>query len=314
MLKILIAEPTHEILQKRLSDAGFFCSYKPKLSFSELEKIIPDYNGLVIRSKFKIDKDFIDTAKKLKFIARAGAGMENIDTIYAESKGIKCINSPEGNRDSVGEHAVGMLLILFHKIKIADSEIRKGIWNRQNIGTEIQGKTIGILGYGNMGSAFAQRLKGFDCKVIAYDKYKTHFSNEYVNEVDLKTFFKESDILSIHVPLTKETRFMINDDFIKRFTKPIGIINTARGKVLKTDDLVKNMKSGKVYGACLDVLEYEKTSFENIFAGKNSPALQYLINSKNVILTPHIAGSSDASYQKIAEVLAEKIILFFPGE
>ena len=308
MLKILIAEPVHEILQKKLSNAGFLCSYMPKLSFSELKKIIPGYNGLVIRSKFKISKSFIDKTENLRFIARAGAGMENIDTTYAEKKGINCINSPEGNRDSVGEHALGMVLTLMHKIKISDTEIRKGIWNRQNIGTEIQGKTIGIIGYGNMGSAFAQRLKGFSVNVIAYDKYKFGFTDDFVKEVTLEKLFNETDILSIHVPLTKETEFMINNDFINHFKKSIYIINTARGKILKTDDLVKNLKTGKVTGAALDVLEYEKTSFEDIFSGKNSPTLQYLLNSGNVILTPHIAGSSDASYKKIAKILAEKII------
>ncbi|MCF6184348.1 MAG: NAD(P)-binding domain-containing protein [Bacteroidales bacterium] len=308
MFKILTAEPTHKILQESLENAEFICEYLPKLSFTELKSIIPEYDGLVIRSKFKIDKDFIDTAKKLKFIARAGAGMENIDTGYAESKGIKCINSPEGNRDSVGEHALGMLLTLFHKINIADKEIRRGIWNRQYIGTEIQGKTIGIIGYGNMGSAFAQKLKGFSVNVIAYDKYKTGFSDDFVKEVSLKTLFSKTDIFSIHIPLTDETHFLINNEFLKKFQKPIYIINTARGKVLKTDDLVKNMKSGKILGACLDVSEYEKTSFTDIFAGKNSASLQYLINSDKVIMTPHIAGSSENSYKKIAGVLAEKII------
>ncbi|NOZ35567.1 MAG: hypothetical protein GXO80_09760 [Chlorobi bacterium] len=308
MFKILTAEPTHKILQKKLENAGFICEYLPKLSFTELKSIIPEYDGLVIRSKFKIDRDFINTAKKIKFIARAGAGTENIDTGYAESKNIKCLNSPEGNRDSVGEHALGMLLTLFHKINIADKEVRSGIWNRKNIGTELQGKTVGILGYGNMGSAFAQRLKGFSVKIIAYDKYKNNFSNDFVSEVTLETLFKETDILSIHVPLTEETLFMINDKFINKFKKTMYIINTARGKVLKTDDLVKNLKTGKVTGAALDVLEYEKTSFSDIFAGQNSPVLQYLLSSENVILTPHIAGSSDASYQKIAEILADKII------
>jgi len=311
MIKILIAEPVHEILQKTLSEAGFLCSYMPKLSFSELEELISEYNGLVIRSKFKINKSFINKAENLKFIARAGAGMENIDTDYAESKGIKCINSPEGNRDSVGEHTLGMLLTLMHKIKISDAEIRKGIWNRQNIGTEIQGKTIGIIGYGNMGSAFAQRLKGFSVNVIAYDKYKVGFSDNYVKEVTLEKLFEETDILSIHVPLTEETEFMVNDKLINQFKKTIYIINTARGKVLKTDDLVKNLKTKKVTGAALDVLEYEKTSFEDIFSGKNSPTLQYLLNSDNVILTPHIAGSSDTSYRKISQISAEKIIAEF---
>lgn len=309
MFKILIAEPTHNKLQKKIENAGFFCDYKPELSFSELENIIPNYEGLVIRSKFKIEKSFIDIAKQLKFIARAGSGMENIDINYAEKKGIICINSPEGNRDSVGEHTLGMLLSLLHKINIANNEVKKGEWNRKaNTGTELQGKTVGILGYGNMGSAFAQRLQGFDINVIAYDKYKTHYSDNTVKEVDLKTFFEETDILSIHVPLTEETKFMINWEYINKFKKNICILNTARGKVLKTSDLVANLKSKKVIGATLDVLEYEKTHFESIVSNQDSDDLNYLIQANNIILTPHVAGSSDASYRKIAEVLAEKII------
>jgi len=309
MLKILIAEPTHKNLQKKLEQTGFICEYKPELNFKELKKLIPNYQGLVIRSKFKIDKDFIDKTNNLRFIARAGAGMENIDTEYATSKNILCINSPEGNRDSVGEHALGMLLSLFHKINIANNEVKNGIWNREsNVGIEIQGKTIGILGYGNMGSAFAKRLKGFDAKVIAYDKYKTNFSDDFVKEVTEQEYFKETEILSIHVPLTDETLFLVNDNYIKKFNKLKYIINTARGKIIKTDDLVKNLKAGKIKGACLDVLEYEKHSFKDIFNGANSPTLQYLINSNNVILTPHVAGSSDASYRKIANTMAKKII------
>ena len=308
MFKVLIAEPTHEILHKKLSDAGFVCDYKPELSFSQLEKLIHKYNGLVIRSKFKIDRLFTDKAVKLKFIARAGAGTENIDISYAENKGIKCFNSPEGNRDSVAEHALGMLLTLLHKIKIADTEIRNGIWNRKNTGSELQGKTVGIIGYGNTGSAFARRLSGFSVRTIAYDKYKHNFSNEFAEEVSPEVLFAETDILSLHVPLTEETAFMVNNSFTEKFSKPFYIINTSRGKVLKTDDLVKNLKKGKILGACLDVLEYEKASFTDIFAGKNSSSLNYLVNSDKVILTPHIAGSSDASYKKIAEVLADKII------
>lgn len=309
MLKVLIAEPTHQNLLTNLEKVGFLCDYKPELTFSELQNIIPEYEGLVIRSKFKINKVFIDKAVSLKFIARAGAGMENVDTEYAESKKIICFKSPEGNKDSVGEHALGMLLSLFHKLNIANAEVKTGIWNRQtNIGTEIQGKTIGILGYGNMGSAFAQRLKGFNTEVIAFDKYKTNYSDHYVKEVTEEEYFDKTDILSIHVPLTDETLFMINEAYINKFKKPIYIINTARGKILKTDDLVKSLKKSKVIGAALDVLEYEKNSFTDIFSGKDSPTLNYLINSENVILTPHVAGSSDASYRKIAEVLAEKII------
>ncbi len=309
MLKILIAEPTHQNLLTNLEKAGFLCDYKLELTFSELQDIIPEYEGLVIRSKFKINKDFIDKAISLKFIARAGAGMENVDTEYAEGKKVICFNSPEGNKDSVGEHALGMLLSLFHKLNIANTEVKNGIWNRQtNIGTEIQGKTISILGYGNMGSAFAQRLKGFNAEVIAYDKYKTNYSDQYIKEVTEEEYFEKTDILSIHVPLTDETLFMINEAYLDKFKKPIYIINTARGKILKTDDLVKSLKTSKVTGAALDVLEYEKSSFTDIFSGKDSPTLNYLINAENVILTPHVAGSSDASYRKIAEVLAKKII------
>ncbi len=310
-MNILIAEATHHILKDRLEQKGFNCDYKAELSVEDLQDAVSNYDGLVIRSKFKIDKTIIDAAPNLKFIARAGAGMENIDTDYAASKKITCINSPEGNRDSLGEHTVGMLLTLMHKIKIANSEIYKGIWNRKNIGTEVKEKTVGIIGYGNMGSAFAKRLKGFDCRVIAYDKYKTNFSDTYVKEVSLATLFKETDILSIHVPLTEETRYMVNEAFIKQFAKPFILINTARGKILKTDALVESLKTQKITGACLDVLEYEKTSFTDIFNGKDSPALAYLLEAENVILTPHIAGSSDASYKKIAEVLSNKIIRLF---
>jgi D-3-phosphoglycerate dehydrogenase len=308
MLKILIAEPTHPIFKEKMESAGFNCDQQTDISFVDLKRIIPEYDGLVIRSKFKIDSEFIDLAVRLKFIARAGSGMENIDVSYAESKNITCINSPEGNRDSLGEHTMGMVLCLFHQINSANAEVKKGIWNRKtNVGIELQGKTIGILGYGNMGSAFAKRLSGFDVNVIAFDKYKKMYSDQYVKEVDYETLFNQTDVFSIHLPLTDETHFLINDEFIQKFKKDIFIVNTARGKIVNTDDLVKNLISGKVKGAALDVLEYENISFENGFK-ENTPALSYLFNADNVILTPHIAGSSDASYRKIAEVMAKKII------
>jgi D-3-phosphoglycerate dehydrogenase len=311
MVNILIAEPTHSILQEKLEESGFRCVYLPQISFEKLKEIIADYEGLVIRSKFNINREFIDSASRMKFIARAGSGMENMDVEYARSKLIECINSPEGNRDSLGEHTIGMLLGVLHKINLANAEVKSGIWNRKtNIGIELQGKTVGILGYGNMGSAFAQRLSGFSTNVIAYDIYKNAYSDQYVKEVDMETFFNLTDILSIHVPLTEETLFMINDSYINSFRKDIFLINTARGKIVKTDDLVKNLDSGKVKGACLDVLEYESHSFETGFNEKN-PALSFLFNAKNVILTPHVAGSSDASYKKIAEVLADKIVSLF---
>ena len=312
MFRILIAEPTHKSLQNKLELAGFICDLNTDLSYIELINLSSEYQGLIIRSKYQIDNNLIDATKDLKFIARAGSGLENIDVNYAEKKGILCINSPEGNRDSVGEHTLGMLLSLLHKINTANNEVKKGKWNRKaNIGTELQGKTVGILGYGNMGSAFAQRLQGFDVNVIAYDKYKTQYSDNNVKETDTKTFYKETDILSIHVPLTDETKFMINNEYINNFKKNICILNTARGKVLKTSDLVSMIKSKKIIGAALDVLEYEKMHFESIILNQDSDDLNFLIQANNVILTPHVAGSSDASYRKIAEVLAEKIIKKF---
>jgi D-3-phosphoglycerate dehydrogenase len=312
MLKVLIAEPTHQILKDKLAEAGCICTDHINADSSKLKELIGHYDGLVIRSKYIIDKAFIDHAKDLKFIARAGSGMENIDTDYAELKGIKCFSSPEGNRDAVGEHTLAMLLSLFHKINISDKEVKSGTWDRKaNTGIELKGRTVGILGYGNMGSAFAKRLKGFDCKVIAYDKYKSAYSDDYVEEKSEPEFFENTEILSIHVPLTEETEFMINEDYLRKFNRNIFLINTARGNILNTSDLVNNLKKGKVLGACLDVLEYEQASFENILTDKSSKDLDYLIRSDKVILSPHVAGSSDRSFEKIASVLADKIIDHF---
>jgi D-3-phosphoglycerate dehydrogenase / 2-oxoglutarate reductase len=313
MLNVLFVDSTHISLPEKLTQAGFICDYLPEINPDKIIDIIQNYDGLIIRSKIKIDKTIIDIANKLKFIGRVGAGLENIDVEYAEQKGIWCFNSPEGNRDAVGEQALGMLLTLFNNIIKSDSEVRTGKWIREgNRGIEIKGKTVGIIGYGNMGGAFAQRLKGFEAKVIAYDKYKFNYSDEFVTENSLEELFEKSDILSLHVPLTDETKFMVNDDFIKRFKKDIYIINTARGKVLKTEDLVKNMKNGKVLGAALDVLEYEQTSFESLHSDNDLPeAFQYLINNNKVVLTPHIAGWTHESNIKLSEYLADKIIAAF---
>jgi len=313
-MRVLFIDSTHPRLPEMLHNSGFEVDYNPdKITPETIKNIIPNYDGVIIRSKIRMDKSIIDKAVKLKFIGRVGAGLENIDVDYAESKGVKCFNSPEGNRDAVGEQAVGMLLTLFNNILKADPEVRNGKWIREgNRGLEIKGKTIGIIGYGNMGSAFAQRLKGFGANVIAYDKYKLDYSNEFVKEKTLNDIFRDTDILSLHVPLTDETHFMVNDDFINQFSKNIYIINTARGKVLKTDDLVKNMKSGKVLGAALDVLEYEQVSFENLHSDDQLPeAFQHLINSNKVVLTPHIAGWTHESNIKLSEFLAEKIIKAF---
>lgn len=312
-MRVLFIDSTHKRLPEKLKEAGFVVDYYVDLSKEETLSIINQYEGIIIRSKFRLEKEIIDLATSLKFIGRVGAGLENIDVDYAQEKGIKCFNSPEGNRDAVGEQAVGMLLTLFNNILKADFEVRNGKWLREeNRGLEIKGKTIGIIGYGNMGGAFAQRLKGFEANVIAYDKYKFDYSDEYVTEKSLDELFENADILSLHIPLTEETHFMVNDDFINRFKKDIYIVNTARGKVLKTDDLVKNLKSGKVRGAALDVLEYEQVSFENLHSDQKLPeSFEYLINSQNVVLTPHIAGWTHESNVKLSEFLADKIIRDF---
>jgi len=317
-MKILFVDTAHSLLTRLLSEAGYDCIDGSQLSRTELLNEIGRYEGIIIRSRIKVDEEFIDKATKLKFIGRVGAGMESIDVDYAEKKGIACINSPEGNRDAVAEHAVGMLLMLLNNLNRADKEVRQGQWIREgNRGTELMGKTIGIIGFGKMGSAFAQRIYCFGVKILAYDKYKTGFGNKFVKESNMEEIFSDAEVLSLHLPLTDETEFLINDSYINSFKKNIYLINTARGKCVKTDDLVKNLKSGKVLGACLDVNEYEHTSFEGLTPGPSptergeNAAWDYLIHSDNVILTPHIAGWSHESNEKLARVLAEKIIKAF---
>ncbi|HOV11447.1 MAG TPA: NAD(P)-dependent oxidoreductase [Bacteroidales bacterium] len=308
-MRILIASKIHPYFTEKMQQAGHECVEKILKDAAELEPEIPDYDGIVVNSRFVIGKDFIDKAKRLKFVARIGAGMESIDTEYLEVKGIRWYNSPEGNRQAVGEHALGMLLCLLNNIHIADRQVRRGQWIREeNRGTELSGKSVGIVGYGNMGGAFARCLKGFDTHVIAYDKYKFNYSDEFVCEETLDEIFEQADIVSMHVPLTVETRAMVDNRFINSFRKNIIIINTSRGKVLNTADLVTNMKSGKVIGAALDVLEYESLSFEKIGLENFPEPMQYLIHADNVILTPHIAGWTVESNRKHAEVLAEKIL------
>lgn len=313
IIRVLFIDSTHNRLPEKLIQAGFVCDYKPDINPDEIKTIISKYDGIIIRSKIKIDKTIIDLATNLKFIGRVGAGLENIDINYAKQKGIACFNSPEGNRDAVGEQALGMLLTLLNNIIKADFEVRNGKWIREgNRGTEIKGKTIGIVGYGNMGRAFAQRLRGFEANVIAYDKYKFNYTDEFAKEKTMEDLFEQTDILSFHIPLTEETQFMVNHEYLNQFKKNIYLINTARGKILKTADLVKNLKSGKVIGAALDVLEYEQTSFENLHSGHDLPeAFQYLIKNTNVVLTPHIAGWTHESNIKLSEFLADKIIESF---
>lgn len=309
-MKILFIDTCHPILIESLRDDGHDCIEAYDLSREKILEIIKDVEGIVIRSRIQLVKILLDQAINLKFIARAGAGMECIDVEFAKSKNIACLNSPEGNMDAVGEHAVGMLLSLLNNLNRADIQVRSGGWIRENNrGHELQGKTVGLIGYGNMGSAFASKLKGFDCKVLAYDKYKKNFSNDFVKESSPQQIYDDADILSIHIPLTNETEYLIDNVFISKFRKNIYFINTARGKCVRTDDLVKNIKSGKILGACLDTVEYEDLSFEK-FSTKDiaeNPSWQYLISSDKVILTPHIAGWTVESLEKIARVLYGKI-------
>ncbi len=311
-MKILHLDKNHPLLIEQLSAAGFENDenyYAPK---DAIEQIIHQYDGIVLRSRFKIDRTFLDAASNLKFIGRVGAGLENIDCEYAEQKGIKLIAAPEGNKTAVAEHALGMLLNLMNKLSYVDKEVRNGVWKREeNRGIEIEGKTVGIIGYGNMGKAFAQRLKGFNCKVICYD-IKQHMGDVNAQQVSLDYLQLHSDILSLHTPETPTTHHYINKDFINGFAKSFWLINTARGKSVCTDDLVDALKSGKIKGAGLDVLEYEKSSFENMFSDNELPdAFRYLINAENVLLSPHIAGWTIESKEKLAQIIVDKIIATF---
>ncbi|OOG63024.1 2-hydroxyacid dehydrogenase [Flavobacterium sp. A45] len=307
-IKILHIDSNNPILWEQLEQAGFINHADFTSSKQEIEAKIQDYQGIVIRSRFKIDKQFLDKATNLQFIARVGAGLESIDCDYATSKNIALIAAPEGNCNAVAEHTLGMILSLFNKLNIADSEIRSGEWNREkNRGYELDGKTVGIIGYGNMGKAFAKKLRGFDVEVLCYD-IKENVGDANARQVSLQELQQKTDVLSLHIPWTPETDKMVNLDFINAFAKDIWIINTSRGKNIITADLVTAMQSGKVLGAGLDVLEYEKLSFENLFQNKNTPeAFQYLLDGRKVILTPHIAGWTYESHERLAQVIVDKI-------
>ena len=309
-MKIIIIDKVHEYLPNTLQKLGFNVVDKQNIKDENVVALLVDFEGIVIRSKIKLTADILQKLPKLKFIARVGAGMESIDEEFAIKQNIKLINAPEGNRDSVGEHALGMILNLFNKICIANQQVKSGIWQREpNRGIELMGKTVGIIGYGNMGEAFARRLSGFGVNVISYDKYKTNYADKFTKEVSLNEIFEKTDVLSLNVPLQEDTFYMFNNEFINKFKKKLYLINTARGKVVKTDDLVKNLKSGKILGAALDVLEYEKISFENL-SNENNPSIDYLQKSNNVLLTPHVAGLTFDSNLKLAQVIVEKILSF----
>lgn len=308
-IKILHIDSNHPLLWEQLEQAGFQNEADFTSSKTEIEAKIQDYHGVVIRSRFKIDKAFIDKATNLIFIARVGAGLESINCDYAKSKNIHLIAAAEGNRNAVGEHTLGMLLSLMNKLNRADRLVREGKWIREgNRGYELEGKTVGIIGYGNMGKSFAKKLKGFDVDVLCYD-IQDNVADENAKQVLLSELQQKSDVLSLHIPWTPETDKLVNSEFINGFAKPFWFINTSRGKNVVTDDLVLALQSGKILGAGLDVLEYEKISFENLFIETERPkAFDYLLQAENVLLTPHIAGWTYESHEKLAQVIVDKII------
>ncbi|MGM8361014.1 2-hydroxyacid dehydrogenase [Flavobacterium sp. ARAG 55.4] len=307
-IKILHIDSNNPILMQQLQELGFE-NHEDFISSKEvIESKIQDYHGIVIRSRFKIDKHFLDKATKLQFIARVGAGLESIDCEYASAKDIQLIAAPEGNRNAVAEHTLGMILSLFNNLNRADREIRSGHWNREsNRGHELDGKTVGIVGYGNMGKWFAKKLRGFDVEVLCYD-IKENVGDAHAKQVSLAELQKKTDVLSLHLPWTPETDKMVDTAYINAFAKPFWIFNTSRGKNIVTADLVKALQSGKISGAGLDVLEYEKLSFETLFQDKTTPeAFQYLLEADNVLLSPHVAGWTFESHEGLAQVIVDKI-------
>lgn len=307
-MKVLIADRTHEILPQRLCEAGFEVSVEPDHDYESLMQASQGFEGLVVRSKVNIDSAFIDRVPSLRCIGRVGAGMETIDVDYAEAHGVRCLNSPEGNRDAVGEHTVGLLLALLNNIARADAEVRKGLWQREaNRGYELGPLTVGIIGYGNMGQAFAKRLSGFGCRVIYYDKYLDNLEKLVdLERVSLETLQREADVVSFHVPLTEETHHYLDAAFIEAMAKPFYLLNTSRGAVVDTEALVAGLESGKVRGAALDVLEYENMQADGL--GDVPECVHYLQRSPRTVLTPHVAGWTVESKYKLAAVLADKMI------
>lgn len=301
--QILIVDDLHPVFAEKARALGFEVHDQPLITRAETMAIVKDYVGIAVRTKFRIDKELLDAAPQLRFVARAGAGLDNIDEAVAKERNIQLLNAPEGNSDAVGEHAVGLLLALMNNFRKADQEVRQGIWDREgNRGYELKGKTVGLIGYGFMGQKMARKLAGFEVNVIAYDKYKTGFSDNHVREVSMEEIVKHSDVLSLHIPLTSETRQMVNDEYFFHFKKPIFFINTARGEIVNTQSVLNTIKAGKIIGAGLDVLETEKFP-----ALGQQPWYPGLSEEGRMVLTPHVAGWTFDSYRKISEVLVEKL-------
>jgi len=310
-LRLLIVDDLHPVFIEMIQNAGITCDYRPTITRIETLAIIKDYEGLILRSKFKVDSEIIDAAIKLKVIGRAGAGVDNIDQAYAERRGIRLFSAPEGNCDAVGEHMLAILLALLNKLSIGNAEIRNGLWLREeNRGIELGGKTVALIGYGNNGSAMARKLSGFDVNVIAYDKYKSNFSDQFVTEVQMDELFLKADVLSLHIPLTNETSKLVNKSFLNRFKKPIFFLNGSRGEIVEISAVIEGLRNNSILGAGLDVLPVEK--FPEL---QNTSWYNELISFRNVIMTPHVAGWSTQSYFKLSKILAEKILkLFGDGE
>ena len=307
--RVLFLDETHPVLQDDLEGMGYSCVYDPDITREQLKARIHEFTGIIVRSRIRLDQELIAAGQRLRFIGRVGSGLENVDVEFAASRGVICLNSPEGNRQAVGEHATGMLLALLHKICVADREVREGQWRREaNRGTELSGKTVGIVGYGNTGSAFARCLSGFGCTLLAYDKYKQGFSNDFVRETDMDEIFREADVLSLHVPLTDETTYLADQAYLARFRKSIILINTSRGQVVNTADLVAALEEKRIRGAALDVLEYEDLSADALGTSALPANFSKLCAMQGrVVLTPHVAGWTAESAIKLASVLSGKI-------
>ena len=311
-MRVLFIDTVHPILEEKLVKSGYQCTDGTQWNHDTIINEISNFHGVVIRSKFTIDKPFLEHATSLKFIARSGSGLENIDLKEAKSRNVKVFNSPEGNRNAVGEHALGMLLMLFNKLKQGDDEVRVGKWNREkNRGIEIDGLTIGLVGYGNTAQMFAKKLRGFDVNVIATDPYLPKFPNNDAKRVALKVIQEQADVISFHVPETEETRYMMNNDFVANCKKSFFLVNTSRGKVVETSALVEALRNGRIRGACLDVLEYETKAFGNFIEEETPSDFKYLASSQHTVLTPHVAGWTQESYVKLATVLFDKVITEF---
>jgi len=311
MMKVAFLDTVHPVLKERFEDKGFQCDEFLDVSRAEIiSGGLEEYNGLVLRSRITIDSELLDALPNLKWIARSGSGLDNIDTVYAATKNVLIFSSPEGNRDAVGEHALGMLLNLLHKLRSSDTTVRNKQWLREeHRGLELKSFTVGIYGYGVMGSSFAEKLSGLKCEVIAYDKYKSGFSAGHITEVTEVEFFEKADIVSIHVPWTDETKQLVDNEWLSRFAKPIVLMNTSRGAVVVTRDLIDALDSGRVTAAALDVLEFEGKSLEELELNSSSAMIMSrLLNHEKVLLSPHVAGWTVESYFKLSSVLADKIL------